>query len=307
MRNEAKTPKAINYNGIQGYHAGAALGGNYARQGFTGGFRFYASDRPIPAAAKNKGYGLEIEMTSHINSGSALAVILDRVVFPTFPAGLFKMQRDGSLGGASSAECITQPMSKAFIRNQYNNFKAMWDFLSDIGTGPDCSCGMHTNISMACFGSTRAKQEAAILRLHNWLANNYGLACALFKRDPAHTMYCGRMNTMRELVPTGSHGTMCNYSHINEGDAARVELRLVGPQRSFGAFRNTLECVFYLVEAAKDGKDFSDLVRLFSGCNECVTDRLKDLVGSGHITVEQYEAIKAASVNTGIRAATRTR
>ena len=305
MRKEAKNRTPIEYNTIQGYHERTEWGTNYAEQGFEGGFKFFASDRPIPADAKNKGYGLEIEMTSQLNNARALAFVLDKGVFAHFPKGLFKMQHDGSLGGNTSAEVITQPMSKAFIRNHYNDFHAMYDFLHDFGTAPDNSCGMHTNISMSCFGSTREKQEAAIIRLHNWISDNYNFACALFKRHPDYTGYCGRMRRIEELTPSGSHGTMCNYSHINEENAARVELRLVGPQKSFGSFRNTLEVVFHLVEAAKDGRDFSDPVKLWSGCNECVLDRLNDLVMEGKMPVARYEAIAATAIDTGIRRATR--
>ena len=275
----------------------------YARQGFDGGFKVFTSDRTQTPNGTQKTYGLEIELCSSINSNAALGIILEKVVFPTFPNGLFKQQHDGSLCGASSSEVITQPMTKAFIRNHYNDFKAMWQFLKDINTAPNDSCGMHTNISMSCFGKTRDEQTKAIMRLHNWLCDNYDFACDLFKRSRMHTDYCGRMRR-GELNDCGSHYYMMNYGHMNAGTASRVEIRLVGPQKTFAAFRNTLECVFWLVEAAKDGRDFSDIVKLFSGCNECVLDRLHDLIDHG-VSYEQYERIKAAHIDSGIRAATR--
>ena len=305
MRKESKQLKAIQHNGIQGYHEGGSWEDReqYARVGFEGGFKVYASDRCKAADGTAKTYGLEIELESGINSSAALGVILDKVVFPTFPAGLFKQQHDGSLGGASSTEVITQPMTKAFIRNHYNDFRAMWCFLKDLHTAPGPSCGMHTNISMTCFGKTREAQEAAIMRLHNWICDNYAFAAALFKRDLSHTRYCGRME--RDYLDTcGSHGLMCNYSHMSAGTAARVEIRLVGPQKTFPNFRNTLEVIFHLVEAAKDGRDFSDPVKLWAGCNECVVERLGDVIGDT-LTYSQYEEIKAKSINAGIKAATR--
>lgn len=306
MRKEAAERKTIVTTGIQGYHAGGTYldRESYARAGFEGGFKVFTSDRSKVADGTMKTYGLEIELESGINSSDALGIILEKVVFPTFPAGLFKQQHDGSLGGASSSEVITQPMTKSFIRNHYNDFRAMWLFLRDINTAPGNSCGMHTNISMACFGKSREAQEAAIMKLHNWLVDNYGLACALLKRDPRYTRYCGRME--RGYLDTcGSHGLMCNYSHMNAGSAARVEIRLVGPQRTFGSFRNTMEVIFHLVEAAKDGKNFSDPVKLWSGCNECVLDRLKDLYDAGLMDAGTFQAIKAKSIDEGIRAATR--
>lgn len=303
MRKEKKEQKRIAVNGIQGYHARENYADNYAQAGFNGGFKVFASDRTRPADGSAKSYGLEIELCSSINSSVALGIILEKVVFPTFPAGLFKQQRDGSLCGNSSSEVITQPMTKAFIRNHYNDFKAMWLFLKDINTAPNNSCGMHTNISMVCFGKTETEQKKAIMRLHNYFCDNYTTACALLKRDTAHTTYCGRMNR-DYLDPCGSHYYMMNYSHMNEGASGRVEIRLVGPQKSFGAFRNTMEVIFHLVESAKEGRDFTDPLKLWEGCNECVIDRLRDIVGNG-LDAEQFTIIKDHSVNKGIMNATR--
>lgn len=306
MRKEAANKKNITVNGIQGYHQGGGFGNReaYAMQGFDGGFRYYASDRSTAPRDGMKVFGPEIELTSAINSEAALGVILEKVVFPTFPAGLFKMQHDGSLGGHSSAEVIAQPMTKAFIRNQYNNFHAMYDFLTDLSTGPDDSCGMHINISLANFGKTREAQEAAILRLHNWMCDNYNMAAALFKRSLSHTTYCNRMQR-DYLDRSGSHYYMCNYSHMDAGDAARVEIRLVGPQKTFYSFRNTFEVMFHIVDAAREGRDFNDPVKLWRGCNECVIDRLRDLRDAGYMDAAVFSAIKATSRNDGIQEATR--
>ena len=314
MRKDSKKAKSIKTTGIQTYHAHEGYDATrqaYATQGFQGGFRVYNSDRTQPADGTAKTYGPEIELVSSINSSRALGVILEKVVFPIFPAGLFKQQEDCSLGGNSNSEVIAQPMTKSFIRNHYNDFRAMWEFLADINTRPDNTCGMHVNISMACFGKTAEQQGKAIVRLHNFISRNYDMCCALFKRDRAHTRYCGRMGTVTDFsqLPTNpitdnNHGAMCNYSHVTaQNGAARVEIRLVGPQATFQSFRNTFEVIFHLVESAKDGKNFDNIVSLFSGCNECVLDRLHDLLGT-YITAQQYDAIKAKSINAGIRQAT---
>lgn len=306
MRNEAKQSQRIQYVGIQSYHHRDTIGGGreaYASQGFSNGFRIANSDRFIEPNETIKSYGVEIELCSRINSDLALGIILEKVVFPAFPAGLFKQQSDCSLDGNSTSEVITLPMTKAFIRNHYNDFKAMWMFLADIGTAPNNSCGMHTNISLACFGKTREKQLKAIQTLNDWMYDNYNFAARLFKRELDHTMYCQRRYRGR-LDNDNDHGAMCNYSHMDAGTASRVEIRLVGPQKTFQSFRNTMETIFWLVEAANTGRDFSDVVKLFKGCNECVLDRLKDTMMEGYITREQYDAIKAASVDAGIRVAT---
>ena len=110
------------------------------------------------------------------------------------------------------------------------------------------------------------------------------------------------------LDACGSHGYMMNYSHMNETNgAARVEIRLVGPQKSFASFRNTMETIFHLVEAAKDGRDFENPVALWRGCNECVIDRLADLVALGYLDTNAYNAINETSVDAGYKRATGSR
>lgn len=305
MRNEKKQQRTVATNGIQGYHAGH-WDGNYAMQGFTNGFVVWASDRPTTADGTKKTFGYEMEMTSGINNESALSTCVEYGMEKLFPSGLMKQQRDGSLGRATSTEIITQPMTKAFVRNQYNAFKAFWSFLKERDISPDNTCGMHTNISMVCFGKTRDAQEKAIMRLHNYLSNNYEMCCALFKRDINHTQYCRRMRA-DYLDRCGSHGYMMNYAHMDEGAAARVEIRLVGPQRTFVAFRNTCETVFHLVESAKDGRDFTNPRSLWRGCNECVVDRLSDMVSLGFMNQSDFEWIKANSIDSGIKEATSAR
>ena len=106
--------------------------------------------------------------------------------------------------------------------------------------------------------------------------------CAMLRRSPSATGYCARMNeyTSKEECKaadldymSGSHGNCCNWSHFTEG---RIELRLVGPQRNYAAFRNTMETVFHLVDTVKriSWNDCDSLVKIFSGCNQHVYDRL---------------------------------
>ena len=304
MRKEKKQAVDVSLSAIQGYHARTDYRANYATQGFETQFQCFASDRPTAADGTKKTVGIEIEMTSGINNEQALATVVNCGIKDYFPKGLMKQQHDGSLGRATATEIITQPMTKAFIRNQYNAFKAFWTFLKRHDISPDNSCGMHCNISMVSFGKTRDEQIKAITRLHNFMCTHYKMCCALFKRDLNHTDYCGRMR-INNIDMCGSHYYMMNYSHMNDGNgAARVEIRLVGPQRTFPNFRNTMETVFHLVEAAKDGRDFSNIVAVFKGCNECVLERLSDLIPLGYLSVAEYDAIKATSKNSGIKDAT---
>ena len=127
MRKEKKQQQRVAVNGIQGYHARTDICANYATQGFENGFRCFASDRPTAADGSKKTFGFELEMTSGINNEQALATVVEHGMEKLFPKGLMKQQRDGSLGRNTSTEIITQPMTKAFIRNQYNAFKAFWE------------------------------------------------------------------------------------------------------------------------------------------------------------------------------------
>lgn len=93
-----------------------------------------------------------------------------------------------------------------------------------------------------------------------------------------------------------SHYNACNYSHYPEG---RIELRLVGGQKNFPCFRNTMESVFHLVEAVKILKweDLDDLVKIFSGCNQYVADRICTYcLQANTISPKGAQTIKATSI-----------
>ena len=292
MRKDCKQNHTVAIAHIQGYHD-HAYGTNYAFSGFTAN-KYFTSDRYIkldgnfnrPDGKPLKGFGLEIETEcSSITNPTVLAEVLHKIVFAHFPADLFKLQHDGSLGGNSSAEIITQVMTKEFIRNNYAGFKAMYkDYFPALRISCSASgnCGMHTNMSNALFGSTAATQETAIKKLLYFVNKNFTFACILLNRNPNRTTYCRRMHSFVDMNAckaanlssmVSDHGICFNMGHYREG---RIELRLVGGQDSFGCFRNTMESVFHLIEACKrcSWADMDDLTKVFAGCNQYVYDRL---------------------------------
>lgn len=312
MRKDKQTTKQISLAAVQAYHQGGFTG-NYAYQGFAAR-KYFTSDRYInldadfrrPDGKPLKGYGLEIETECNgITSQGVLAEVLDKIIFPQFPADLFKMQRDGSLGGRSSAECITQVMTREAVRNCYAGFKAMYDVYFpafSISCSNSGNCGMHVNVSNACFGNAESTQALAIKKLLYIVNHHYKLICALTNRDPARTMYCRQMPEFASIAACknadlnhmpGNHGICFNAGHYPEG---RIELRIVGGQSTFGCFRNTMECIFHLVDAVKSLKweDLDDVSKIFAGCNRYVFDRLKTKCLQAHaITPEAVETIRA--------------
>lgn len=309
MRKDAKKELNVNLSHVQGYHATSNYRVNYAFQGWSNN-KYFTSDRAMkldanfnrPDGKPLKGYGLEIETEcSTINNDSVYAELLEKVVFSHFPADLFKLQRDGSLGGRSSAECITQVMTREFIRNQYAAFKLMYNtYFQGLGIRCDSgSCGMHVNISLGCFGSSEKAQEEAVRKLAYLVNRHYRLMCQLVRRIGS-TQYCRQMQQFAtqerakqaDLHNFGSDHYVCfNLGHYDEG---RVELRLVSGQKNYGAFRNTMECVFFLVDACKrlSWADCEDPVKVFSGCNQYVFDRLTTFC-LDHLTSAQLSAIAA--------------
>lgn len=309
MQKKNKVRKTETLSRVQGYHEGGTWHGEeYAFQGFQSN-KYFTSDRYIPMSAEYnrvdgkplKGYGLEIETEcTGIKNTVVLAEVLNKVIFTHFPADLFKLQRDGSLGGDTSAECITQIMTKEFIRNNYANFKLMYDtYFPAFDIVASDSCGMHVNISRGAFGRNEATQTEAVRKLYYIVNSHYDFCCALFARNRRFTHYCGRMPSDQQYVKAMpmqqecSHGVSFNLGHWNAG---RIELRLVGGQRTYGSFRNTMESVFFLVDRVKDlsWDDCRDLVKIFSGCNKYVYDRIKTKCHeAGTITDAQVLAINA--------------
>lgn len=310
MRKDAKKVVSANIAAVQGYHEGGNWNDReaYAYRGFKSN-KYFTSDRFIPLDAHFnrpdgkplKGYGLEIETECRgIRNQTVYAEILEKVVFPNFPADLFKMQNDGSLGGDTNAECITQVMTKAFIRNNYPAFKVMYDtYFPAFNISCGSNCGMHANISRACFGRSEKAQTEAVRKLYFIVNTHFDLCCALFNRDRNCTGYCDRMRCSMEYAKNldlgaqgCSHGVCFNLGHWNAG---RVELRLVGGQKNYPCFRNTMESVFFLVDAVKrlSWADCEDVTKIFAGCNQYVFDRLKSYVAQRNaISAAQLDAIR---------------
>lgn len=308
MRKESKTNISTNISTVNGYHARTDCHVNYAFQGWQSN-KLFTSDRYIKLddnfnRADGKplqAYGLEIELISDsISNTTVLAEVLNKVIFTHFPADLFKLQSDCSLGGHSSAEAITQVMTRDAIRNMYPAFKAMYNnYFPAMGiTAGHISCGMHVNISNGLFGKTEAAQAEAIRKLYYIVNSKFNLACDLFCRDRNATGYCNRMNAGKEYAQhmnlayqDVSHGVCFNLGHFTEG---RVELRLVAGQKDYGAFRNTMETVFHLINAVKhlSWKECDDLEAIFSGCNQYVFDRINTMCRE-HFTAVQLSNIRA--------------
>lgn len=294
MRSAARsTPTTVRLASVDGYHASGNSRINYAHAGFKAN-KYFTSDRTIklderfnrPDGKPLKGYGLEIETECNgITRSTAYAEVLEKIIFPHFPADLFKLQRDASLGG-TSAECITQVMTKEFIRNNYHAFKLMYDTYFP-AFGVSCSrtgnCGMHVNISNAVFGASEKAQTAALRKLLYVVNRHFDTMCEATCRPTTITSYCSKMamytnaqncKTADMYSMPASHYVCCNFSHFVEG---RVELRFVGGQPTFAAFRNTMETIFHLVEAVKtlSWDDLQYKHKIFAGCNQYVFDRLK--------------------------------
>ncbi|MBP5248634.1 MAG: hypothetical protein J6Y20_10145 [Lachnospiraceae bacterium] len=340
MRKEAKIRQNVETAYIQGYHANSGANWHdsesYAFAGFcellyfnsdrklklkelpdgTMGFVVRDGEDPKPL----QGYGLEIETEcSSILYYDVLAEVMQKVIFPNFKFGkqMFKMQEDGSLGGETSVEVITQVMTKGRIRNDYAAYQTMFDkYFPRLGITANArstSCGMHVNISNAVFGDTKAEQDEAIRKFYYAINRHYRFMCKLFCRPEDKTEWCAEM-TQEHLesqyyfsdehaaenyawpnamhidlngpVPT-AHSNCVNLAHYKAG---RIELRLVGGQDSYVRFRNTMECVFHLTENIRKVRwaDLDDLTKLFKGCNNYVVKRLRECVGIGGFTAEMW-------------------
>ena len=299
MRSECREERRVELENIHAYHHG-----NYQKH------YIFASDRPcetdehyhlikdgtLPAVI---GIELETECWGIVNRMVYANVL--KIAFQNFHKDLWKIESDCTLdGGDVGAECITQPMTKAYIRNHYRDFKAMYQMFEQFGvdnarTG---NCGQHAHISLTCFGRTKATQDEAIRKLYYIVNKHYDLICSLLYRRADCQDWCGRMDysiawSMDLTRMSGSHGNSFNGSHYSNGN---IEIRIPGGQKDFPCFRNTMESIFHLLDAVKNisRKDCDDVTKIFAGCNQYVYDRLNSYVrNAGHITVEQLNAIRA--------------
>lgn len=307
MRKDRKHENTrVERGNLQGYHQGGC-GENYAFTGFKRN-KYFTSDRAIECDANFnrkdgkalKGYGLEIEtgfvLSTQRNSQAQaiLSNIMQTAIFPIFPADLFKQQEDCTITGT---ECITQVMTKEFIRNNYKNFKTMYNELFQM-FGIRCDdgkCGMHVNISVGCLGNTPKVQEESTRKLFYIINKHYDLfKTAFYRLGPSD--WCGRMDysnakNMDVHSMPASHGNCFNGSHY---DAGRIEIRLVGGQKNFACFRNTMEVIFHIVSKVKSlsWKQCDDVVAIFTGCNNYVFNRLESYCfESGVISSRQLHEI----------------
>jgi hypothetical protein len=282
----------------------------YAFLGFTDN-RYYTSDRYIKLDSNwtradgkpLKGIGFEIELHSvAIAEDYVLANVLKQCVLNKLPDGLFKMQDDCTLGGNSGAECITQVMTKEFIRNHYADWKSFWEAckMFDITADNGC-CGMHANLSLGLFGTSKKAQDEAIRKLYYIINKHYDFFKVALHRN-GQTTWCGQMDyscakTMNLETMSSSHNNCLNYSHYNVG---RIEIRLVGGQKNYACFRNTCEMLFFLIDRVKEitWKDCDHLTKIFKGCNSYVFDRIKDnCLSASVITRTEVETIRESVIS----------
>lgn len=306
MRNGTQTNREHTIARVDGYHCGEH--DNYC---------IYASDRPLKT---NRHYdkfedgsdvekaliGIEWETQNWgITSSVIYANVLRDIVFSPFHKDLWKIESDSSLrrNCDSSAECISQPMTKAYIRNHYRDFKYMWEKAEAFGISCDRTgqCGMHTHISNFCFGRDKKTQDEAIRKFCYIINKHFDFMVRLFYRNPSVTGYCSKMNSFTDKAyakkvnlanAENDHYVCINLGHYEEGK--NIELRLVGGQKNYACFRNTMESVFFLIDRCKtiSWSDADDIVKVFKGCNRYVFDRIKTYVHqNGLISSEQVQAI----------------
>lgn len=310
-KDKQRENRAMTRGNLQGYHRTENYGTNYAFQGF-GKNLYFTSDRSIECDANfnridgkpNKGYGLEVEtnfvLSTYRNAQAQniLSNIMQTAVFPLFPEHLFKQQQDCTITGT---ECITQVMTKEFIRNHYKDFKTMWnEAFPMFGISTATGVGMHVNISVGLFGTTLKAQEENVRKLYYIINRHYDLFKVAFNRTGS-TEWCGRMDyshakTMNVHAMSSSHSNCFNGSHFDEG---RIEIRLVGGQKNYACFRNTMEVVFHLVGRVKELKwsNLDDVTAIFKGCNQYVFNRLKtNCFTAGTIEQAQLDAIRETVV-----------
>lgn len=312
-KNTRKENNRIERANLQSYHQGGHGTESYAFAGFKSN-KYFTSDRTIECddffnrkdGKPLKGYGLEIEtgfcLSTQRNSQAQaiLSNIMTTAVFDIFPADLFKQQMDCTITGT---ECITQVMTKEFIRNNYRNFKTMWnDLFPMFGiTTSDGKCGMHVNVSVGLLGTTEKIQEESCRKLFYIINKHYDLFRHAFYRTGS-TDWCGRMNydnakTMNVHIMSDWHGNCFNGSHF---DAGRIEIRLVGGQKDYACFRNTMETIFHLIGKIKSlsWKQCDDIVAIFSGCNQYVYDRLRSYCFTADtISREQLQEISETVIH----------
>ena len=226
--------------------------------------------------------GLELEVVSALENIDPDRTVLTNVLKMVFEKSgfdkdFFKTEKDGTV----SAENITQTFTRSWLRNNYKCFKAMYECFNELKITTNSSrCGMHVNLDLMNFGSKESDQIENVRKLGYLINKHYDLMKIAFNRTGT-TLWCPRMNYTKDYwkntpisgFPIGHDECCFNMGHINQ---KRVEIRLVAGQKDFACFRNTMETVFHLIDIVKklSWNDLDDLVKVFSGCNDKVFDRL---------------------------------
>lgn len=244
-------------------------------------------------------YGIELENVSAPLKRAGIDVyvnLLDMIFEKSgFDPDFFKTEADCTV----DAECITQTFTKAWLRNNYKSFKAMYDLFDRFGISTaDARCGMHVNVDLSNFGKDADTQIMGARKLGYLINKHYDFFRIAFNRGD-NCGYCARMSTSKEYwkdTPTNcfsaSHGNSYNASHIAEH---RIEIRLVGGQKNYACFRNTMEVVFHIVNrvAKLSWNDLDDLTKVFKGCNNYVFNRIStNCYRAGVVSSEIVEAIR---------------
>lgn len=306
-RKDARNYERPEVSRMSGYH-----GGDFRTLNFYNSDRKIKLNRNYTVSAENpegikklfkvgsnvKAFGLEVETVGEpITFGTTFYTNILDLIFNKagFDDDFFKIESDATVNG----ECITQTFSRAWLRNNYKCFKAMYE-LFDIFkiTTNSPSCGMHVNLDLSNLGLDFDTQVENARKLGYVINKHYNLMKIAFYR-PGSTQWCGRMNTTKEYwqnTPlesfSSSHGNCYNMSHIRQN---RIEIRLVGGQKNYPCFRNTMETVFCLIDRVckLSWKDLDDVSKLFKGCNVHVFSRLSEnCVESGVISREDIEKIR---------------
>lgn len=277
-----------------------------------------------------KGVGVELETqcwglsrtcgVDGFEKYDAYASVLKNCVFDCFGVNRmskWRFEQDGSLRSNCnvSAECVSAVFSVAAFRNEYHNFKELFD-VQFPRFGIDCTmtgdCGMHVNLSNGLFGTNAADIENNVRKLGYILnkATTYDFWCRMVNRSLSRTGYCARMSYF-ETPDKAKRATLyglysdhyCSFNLGHFGHSAsdvlngRVELRLVGGQKNYACFRNSMETVFHIVDRVKklSWADCDDLEKIFSGCNQYVLSRLERCKNENYLDIVTYERIKATS------------
>jgi hypothetical protein len=235
----------------------------------------------VKVGSHMKVFGIELETVgAPISLGQTVYTNLVELIFNKagFDDDFFKIESDCTVNG----ECITQTFTKAWLRNNYKLFKGMYELFDTFQiTTNDSRCGMHVNIDLANFGSDYDTQIENVRKLGYVINKHYNFFKVAFNRNGS-TNWCPRMNYTMDYwkntdlrdIPT-SHDMCCvNVGHVRQ---SRLEIRLVGGQKNYACFRNTMETVFHLIERVckLSWNDLDDLTKIFKGCNVHVYDRIR--------------------------------